>query len=185
MNARITIQQMNEVFRKSPLIELNTRRIALRRILRKHPNDLKARDALQRTQQVKVVRLAAKDGVMMAFCKKDEAFATEVHTSLKVGGLRVWQDAFDGLDTDNWVTTREEAIEYNNVLLLILSEAALHDDNVMATYQSFWDSGKLIVPLLYKTCNIQHLNLYVEPIDFRQDMLAGFHRLMHMVRIPK
>ena len=39
VNARLTIKQMQEVFQNSPIFELNTRRIALRRQLRKNPED--------------------------------------------------------------------------------------------------------------------------------------------------
>lgn len=185
MNARFTIKQMNQVFRQSPLMELNTRRNALRRILRKNPHDLDAREALQRTLQIKVVRMAAHDGVVLAFSPADERFASEIHKTLKTSGIPTWMDEFDAMDTKEWGASYDDALEYSNVLIIILSPDAFKDEAVMATYQKFWDSGKIIVPLMHKTCDAHLLDLYMEPVDFRYDTLAGFQRLFHLLRTPK
>ena len=173
VNARLTIKQMQEVFQNSPIFELNTRRIALRRQLRKNPEDQNLVKSLQSTLRDKVVRLAAVDGVFITYSVSDELFASDLDGNLLEHDVRSLIGIYDQSKSELMQAAVRATMDQTNVLLLIVSESSMRDANVIATYEHFWNAGKIIVPIMFEPCNIDHLLLGMPPLDFYDQWQSG------------
>ncbi|MCA9894019.1 MAG: toll/interleukin-1 receptor domain-containing protein [Anaerolineae bacterium] len=181
VNARLTIKQMQEVFQSSPIFELNTRRIAIRRQLRHRPDDSVLFKALHATLRDKVIRLAATDGVFITYSAYDAVFAADLDADLTGHQVKSTMGAYDRSKSDMMQASIRATMDQSNVLLLIISESSLRDMNVIATYEYFWNAGKIIVPIMFEPCNIDHLLLGVAPLDFYDQWKHGLRRLHHLV----
>jgi len=185
VNARLTIKQMQEVFQNSPIFELNTRRIALRRQLRKNPEDPTLIKSLQSTLRDKVVRLAAADGVVITYSAYDELFASDLDNDLLENGVRSIMGVYDRSKSELMQAAVRATMDQTNVLVLIISESSMRDPNVIATYEYFWNAGKVIVPIMFELCNVDHLLLGMSPLDFYDQWQSGLRRLHHLLGAKK
>ncbi len=125
---------------------------------------------------------AARSGVFICYARPDELFALDLTESLRATGIKVWLDMTDMPDDADWHTAITAALDGCGVMLLLLSPEALSAVDVRTEQQHFLDVGKIVVPVLHKTCEYSVFRNPSLPIDFRHDYDLGLQHLLRLFR---
>jgi hypothetical protein len=160
------------------------KRQALGRALKLNPNNAKVRAALTRLVDSEHVRQAARGGVFISYTRSDEVFVAQLAEDLQVAGVPIWVDMFDIPDGTDWHDEIERALQRCHLMVAVLSPAALRAGNWRAELSRFMDSGKLIVPILYRPCDISAIPFWHEPVNFTGDYSGGLQYLTHLLTTP-
>lgn len=159
----------------------NEKRSALRRALNLRPGDPAIRDALGSLMTPAHIRQAARSGVFVAYARADELFAVDLADSLHDGGIRAWLDMTEiNLET-TWHGSVARALTQSGLMLLVLSPEALQSKELRSEREWFSHIGKIILPVLHKTCDYEPLQLLVPAVDFREDFAQGAQQLIRLL----
>jgi hypothetical protein len=161
---------------------LEQKRALLRRALQQTPNDPRLLAVLRETLTPSIIARAAERGVFIAYARADEIFAFELDNDLRERGLRVWMDAVDIAPQADWRRAVVSALHDCGVLLMVLSPAAVEDNDVVNEWQYFNNAGKVIVPLLVETCDFSRFRLLVDVFDFRRDKRSATLQLTRLLK---
>lgn len=169
-----------------PAISTQTRtveqkRSMLRKALVSRPNDPRIREALQETLTPPFIQRAAGRGVFISYHRSDEIFALDLDTGLRNAGVRVWMDTIDIAEGADWRTQVIAALRGCGAMLLILSKEMVTDTEAANEYQYFVDTGKIVIPALFETCDFGRFNLAIPPVDFRRDSEMAMRQLIRML----
>ncbi|MCX9079803.1 MAG: hypothetical protein OIN84_17695, partial [Candidatus Methanoperedens sp.] len=69
--------------------------------------------------------------------------------------------------------------------LLVLSPEALHSKELISERNWFLQTGKIVLPVVHKTCDYEALNLLVPAVDFRTDFAQGAQQLIHLLTVDE
>lgn len=164
---------------------IEEKRMALYEALLLNPAQDKVREEFKKTLQPSYVQAAAEHGAFMCYSRADELFAVELAERIKARSLPVWIDMLDvpvDINVD-WNKAIEEALAYCGVMLAVLSPDFVSSDDQRAELDSFLQEGKVVLPLLYRECDWQSLNLVHPVIDFRHDYKSGLRMVFALLGI--
>ena len=163
----------------------NEKRSALRRALALRPGDPSIREALRSLMSLAYIRQAARSGIFIAYARADELFAVDLADSLQAGGIRTWLDMTEiNLET-TWHGSVTRALMQSGIMLLVLSPEALHSKELISERNWFLQTGKIVLPVVHKTCDYEALNLLVPAVDFRTDFAQGAQQLIHLLTVDE
>jgi hypothetical protein len=163
----------------------NEKRSALRRALALRPGDSSISDALRSLMTPAHIRQAARSGIFIAYARADELFAIDLADSLRASGIRAWLDMTEiNLET-TWHGSVARALMQSGVMLLVLSPEALHSKELTGEHNWFLQTGKIILPVLHKTCDYESLQLLVPAVDFRSDFAQGAQQLIRLLTVDE
>jgi hypothetical protein len=163
----------------------NEKRSALRRALNLRPGDTSIRDALRSLMTPAYIQQAARSGIFIAYARADELFAVDLADSLRAGGIRAWLDMTEiNLET-TWHGSITRALMQSGVMLLILSPEALNSKEVTSERNWFLQTGKIVLPVLHKTCDYEALNLMIPAVDFREGFAQGAQQLIRLLTLDE
>jgi hypothetical protein len=83
-------------------------------------------------------------------------------------GVTVWVDQWNIPSGANWSRAIEKAITDCASLLIVLSPASAESDEVQSEWLSALDNKKVVVPILYRQCDIPFRLKPIQYIDFTQ-----------------
>lgn len=164
---------------------IEEKRMALYQSLLLNPAHDKVRDEFKKTLQPAYVQAAAEQGAFMCYSRADELFAVELAEQIKARNLPVWIDMLDvpvDIDVD-WKDAIADALAHSGVMLLILSPDLVSSPEQRAELDYFLHEGKVVLPLLYRECNWQSLNLMHPVIDLRRDYKSGLRMVFALLGI--
>jgi len=124
-----------------------------------------------------------KSGIFFSYARADEEFALKLAKSLRSAGANLWIDQLDIPVGARWDRAVTQALKIAKSVLVILSPAAVESDNVMDEVSFALDQKKLVVPVLYKNCEVPLRLRRVQYIDFTVDFDLALTRLLHAFSI--
>ena len=119
--------------------------------------------------------------VFISYARVDEQFALGLARDLRSAGIAVWLDKLDILPSQRWDRAIEEAMERCPRFLIVLSPNSVTSNNVLDEINFALEKGKVVIPVLYRTCNVPYrLRLY-QHADFTGDYEQGMERLQRVL----
>ena len=104
--------------------------------------------------------------IFVSYSHADEPFARRLVTDLKKRKFNVWLDVFDIQSGASWARQIGEALDTCRLMLLILSPDSMVSENVEDEWNYYLDKQKMIVPVLYRPCDIPYRLHKLHYIDF-------------------
>ncbi len=121
--------------------------------------------------------------IFISYSRADSEFALELAEKLRASGAEIWIDQLDISPGQRWDRAIGEALETSDLLLVILSQAAVDSDNVMDEVAYALEEKKRIVPVLHRNCKIPYRLRRVHRIDFTVGFDKGFAQLLKALNI--
>ena len=126
--------------------------------------------------------------VFISYARRDESTAERIVHALEQSGLTIWRDASAIQPGDDWTNAIRLGIEQSDVLLLLLSPAALNSSSVAAEYRLALPLGKPLViaeieevapdSLPYVIANIRRVDLHTDFEQGLQTLIAAIERMI-------
>ncbi|MBC7811230.1 MAG: toll/interleukin-1 receptor domain-containing protein [Burkholderiales bacterium] len=128
------------------------------------------------------VRRAAAQGIFISYTRADELFAFELSNDLRADGLNIWVDLIDVPDDADWGESITSALERCGLMVAIFSESALADADLMAEQRRFTETGKIVIPVLRQSCDVEAHTLWYPPLDFRSSYQRALRQLLRLLQ---
>ncbi len=97
---------------------------------------------------------------------KDDDFVDRLVSELQIHGHQTWVDHIDIPPGAQWMDVIEEALEHCEMLILIVSEAAMDSEFVRREWQIFYDLKRPIIPIRLEDCRIPLLLRTLHHVDY-------------------
>jgi hypothetical protein len=128
--------------------------------------------------------------IFLSHSRIDKPFVEKLEKDLKRYGVNVWYDNWEIKVGDSITRKIEEGIHENEFFGIVLSPEALNSEGVKTELSSAWtrqiNSRKIIIlPILYRDCNIPTLLADRKYADFRKEYQSGFEELAAVLGIHK
>jgi len=120
-----------------------------------------------------------------SYARKDSEFVLKLATELRAVGVNLWLDQLDILGGQRWDHAIEGALATCQGLIVVLSPESLASHNVMDEVSYALEEGKLVVPILLRSCAIPFRLRRVQHTDFTTDYATGFAQLLRALHIPQ
>jgi hypothetical protein len=160
------------------------KRAALRQAMTLQPENQQIRDALIQIVTPRHIQRAARQGVFIGYARADELIAVDLTDSLCQNDIRAWLDMTEISTDTTWHGSITRALHESGLMLLILSPAALHSEELRAEMTLFMQTGKIILPVIHEHCDFASLGLLCPPVDFRDNYLLGLQQLLTLLTTP-
>ncbi|MDD4650970.1 MAG: TIR domain-containing protein [Methanothrix sp.] len=124
--------------------------------------------------------------VFICYSRNDEDFVIKLATNLKHEGVPIWLDQWDIPFGANWSRTIENALKKCTCLLIILSPSSVESDEVQSEWLSALDKNKVVIPILYKKCEIPFRLKPIKYIDIMSrspEDKESIERILNVLRI--
>jgi formylglycine-generating enzyme required for sulfatase activity len=118
-----------------------------------------------------------------SYTRSDSEFVLRLAEELRAVGVNLWLDQLDILGGQHWDRTIEKALKRCQGMVAVLSPEAVVSTNVMDEVSYALDEGKLVVPVLVRSCDIPFRLRRVQYIDFTDDYATGFSELLRALGI--
>ena len=122
--------------------------------------------------------MPAQDRIFFSYAREDGDFALRLARDLRAAGQDLWLDQLDIPAGGRWDKSVEQALKSCQRLLVILSPAAVNSTNVMDEVSFALEEGKVVIPVLYNTCEIPFRLRRVQYVDFTQDYDSALPQLI-------
>lgn len=122
--------------------------------------------------------------IIIAYARSDwEPMVAPLTLALQDAGMKVWVDQYLAQGGDDWQTAIEQALQECELMLLIVSPAALDSSYVRLAYRYFINREKPVLPVLYAPVSPLPAELAsLESFSYdAEDQKRSFQRLIHMV----
>jgi len=159
-------------------VTISKRRLMLYKAIQEFPDNQRIRNALLRTYASEHIKVSAQDGVYINYSRVDELFALELDTKLRKAGVNVWLDQIDIDPDEDWEYAISNTINRSGVMILVLSPHAVDDIQLQQEATTFLELGKVVIPVVHETCDLDALDLILPPIDFSQNFDKGLQLLL-------
>jgi len=113
----------------------------------------------------------------ISYSRRDQEFAIDLATKLRMAGAKIWMDALDILPGQDWEREIEKALYACERFLLILSPSAVDSDEVRAELNLARQENKNVIPVLHQECKIPFRIKHIQYCDFTSNQDAGLRRL--------
>ena len=114
----------------------------------------------------------------VSYSREDLEFVRRLAQDLKAAGARVWMDKLDIRPGQKWAKAVAEALEKCNRLLVVLSPSSVKSANVDAEINEVLESGKEVIPIIYRDCKNPFLLKPFQYADFRADYSEALKELL-------
>lgn len=117
----------------------------------------------------------------LSYASDDSEFALKLASDLKSAGAAVWIDKLDIEPGHHWDRAVHDALRSCPNVLLVLSPSSVTSENVMDEMSFALDLKKLVIPVLYVTCEIPFRLRRVQYIDARSEYNNAVRRLVQLL----
>ncbi len=122
-------------------------------------------------------------GYFFSYTRSDSEFALKLAKELRQSGAKLWLDQLDIKGGERWDRTVETALVNSQGVLVILTPESVNSANVMDEVSYALEEGKLVIPILWRECQIPFRLRRVQYIDFTGEYKTGFDRLLLAMQI--
>ena len=102
----------------------------------------------------------------VCYARHDEVFVFDVARALHERGVRLWIDQWHIAAGDDWSRAIDAALAGCQTVMIVLSPEAVASDEVRGELRVALDSGKRIIPLLYRPCDVPARLRLKQILDF-------------------
>ena len=110
----------------------------------------------------------------ISYSRANSDFAVRLAKDLKASGHEVWLDQLDIPTGSRWDDELEKALRTCTTFLIILSPASIKSQNVKDEIGYAIDTGKHILPLMIKQCEVPFRLRRFQYVDFTKDDLDEY-----------
>ena len=108
--------------------------------------------------------------IFVSHSTKDDEFVTQLHVALRRRGFATWVDHISNIPAGVfWDEALDEALANCNVMIFVMSNAALQSQTVGAEWRQFFRDKKKIIPVIIDNCVPPLLIRNLQYIDFRDN----------------
>jgi hypothetical protein len=98
---------------------------------------------------------------------------------LRQHGARVWLDILDAQPGRYWTRSIEQALSESEMMIVIISPAALESMHVMVEWQAYLEARRPVLPVLAAPCELPEALQRRHPVSFTRP--AAYQRAVHQV----
>ena len=113
-----------------------------------------------------------------SYSRADGEFALKLAKDLRNAGASIWIDQLDIAPGAHWDITIQKAVGTSSSLLVVLSPHSVESENVMDEVAYAIEEKKLVIPVLYRRCDIPLRLRRLQYIDVETDYEAGLNRIV-------
>ncbi len=104
--------------------------------------------------------------IFISYAQPDETFAVRLASDLRQGGAQIWIDVQDAEPGRNWARSIERALAASQMMIVVLSPAALETAHVMVEWQAYLEAHRPVIPVLARRCDLPGPLRTRRPVDF-------------------
>jgi serine/threonine protein kinase len=124
---------------------------------------------------------AAVEGtVFLSYAREQSDYVHELARRLRGLGVQLWID-LDIQPGTNWDSSVEDALQRSDMMVVVLSRAAVESETVRDEWSYFLDHGKDVYPLLYERCEVPLRLRRRQYIETTRDLLNDLARIVGML----
>jgi len=120
-----------------------------------------------------------------SYARKDGDFVLRLARELRASGVDLWVDQLDIRGGQRWDRTVEEALRACPGMIVVLSPESLASDNVMDEVSYALEERKLLIPILFRPCEVPFRLRRVHYVDFTNGYEAGLEQLLRALQIER
>ena len=120
-----------------------------------------------------------------SYAREDSEFVLKLARELREVGVKLWLDQLDIFGGQRWDDAVEGALEACQGMITVLSPESSVSNNVMDEVAYALEKGKLVVPILLRSCDIPFRLRRVQHIDFTTSYNTGFSQLLRALHIDQ
>jgi len=117
--------------------------------------------------------------IFMSYAQGDEAFAVRLTDDLNRTGANVWLDIRNARPGRHWARSIEQALSESNMMIVVLSPAALKEPHVSVEWQAYLEAYRPVIPVLVRPCDPPGPLRTRRPVDFTRDQY--YSRAVHQL----
>ncbi len=160
---------------------LEIRRAQLCQALLQKPEEEKYHRALRKTYKPQVIAEAAQRGIFISYSPADDLVALQLDDDLREAGLSVWMDVVSVSPQDDWTKVVEDALDRCGVMLALFSSHYVSDMSALAEWKTFFDKGKIILPIKIETYPLEPQYTLIPPLDMRAEYPSRLRKLVRLL----
>ena len=126
--------------------------------------------------------------VFISHSSQNDEFVTWLASELQTQGVAGWIDHQAIQPGQDWDAEVQTALEASEVMIVVLSQAAVESQNVRVEWSFFLDLGKPIYPVLFEKCQVPFRLRLLQQVDFTRDRDDGLglllRALQQQARVP-
>jgi CRP-like cAMP-binding protein len=150
---------LREFIRSNAEIVVALSRMVIRRFLLQEEKQLTEIARLKKRTTVPAT-------VFVSYARDDEAFVKRLANNLLKHQIDVWLDHYRIDPGKSWARQIGEALDRCEIMLLVLSPAAIASENVDDEWNYFLDQKKKLVSVLHQPCKIPYRLSKLHYVDF-------------------
>jgi formylglycine-generating enzyme required for sulfatase activity len=116
-----------------------------------------------------------------SYARDDSEFALRLGKDLKAEGASVWLDRLDIKVGQRWDRAVQDALVNCPRILVILSPSSVESDNVIDEVSFALEKKKIVIPVLYRECQIPFRLGRVQYINFTAEYERGLKELVEIL----
>jgi len=120
-----------------------------------------------------------------SYAREDTEFVLRLAKELRAVGVKLWLDQLDIFGGQHWDRAVEGALETCEGMIIVLSPESSDSPNVMDEVAYALEKGKLIIPILLRSCDIPFRLRRLQYIDFTTGYDTGFLQLLRALHIDQ
>lgn len=124
------------------------------------------------------------DIAFFSYSRNDSDFALRLAKDLRKAGVKLWIDQLDIRPGSHWDASIESGLNAANCMIVILTPASIASNNVMDEVSYALESGKRVIPILWKQCNTPFRLRRLQRIDFTGEYNDGINQLLEALDYP-
>lgn len=118
-----------------------------------------------------------------SYSRLDAEFALKLAKDLRNAGASVWLDQLDISPGSHWDVAIQKAVGSSSSLLVVLSPHSVESENVMDEVSYAIEEKKLVIPVLYRKCDIPFRLRRVQYIDVQTDYEGGLQKILTQLQV--
>ncbi|MFX1252210.1 MAG: TIR domain-containing protein [Promethearchaeota archaeon] len=130
-----------------------------------------------------ISEIKPKKRIFISYSRTDDSFAAKLATDLRQAKIKVWRDVDDIPPGANWDEEIAKILSKCTHLILIASPESVESANVLDEISFALKGKKVIIPVLFKTCELPFRIHRAQWIDFRKDYDTALKELFSRLGI--
>jgi hypothetical protein len=129
--------------------------------------------------------MSGRGNIFVSYSRHDLEWVRQLVTDLEAAGLPAWLDVHNLEPGVVWDTEIERALHGTNILLAILSEHSAESRNVLDEINFALSRNRLVVPVLYRNCQIPYRLARLQHVDFTGKYDPALKKLVEQLRVAR
>src|SRR5215469_2193014 len=133
---------------------------------------------LTTAQESRRTTMTEESKAFFSYSRLDAEFALKLAKDLRNAGAVIWIDQLDIAPGAHWDIAVQKAVGGSSSLLVVLSPHAVESENVMDEVAYAIEEKKLVIPVLYRKCDIPLRLRRLQYIDVQADYDGGLQKIV-------